>query len=663
MAVFTPFTRYLFGRLIIQGLLVLGIVIFGFLLVRDQVMRWDLTEDQRFTISESSYRLAQELEDPLTIRAYFSAEVPPRYEPLQQQVFDILAEYEAHSGGRIRVERFDPDDSKAAKDEAENYNIRFTQLPVYGGTSMQVVNLYGAIVMLYRDRASEVIDIASRYPQGYEGLSVLEYEISSRIWQLTHERPTLGLAGYIAVEPPAQFPGAPPRGPAQPEFEGLRRLLGEAFEIEDVDLKNDALDPTEIPLLLLVRPKDFTDVEIFRLDQYLMKGGRVLMFVTQGTIQPSRWERGKTVQKLEFQAPFKYQKFSTGLDAWLEHNGVQVPNEFVLQAQNANPYPVPRLLDQRTAVESYEPNWFWPQIASSVKGAINQDNPAVSSLRAVTLLWAHPIDLLESKLGSDLKATVLVRSHAAESWRWGNLSKVDFRELHPRNDLPDPDERKSSPLVVAVEGTFGSYFADRPVPPSLLEESGDAESATTNKEAEGEGEDEEPSAPKGPEVIKRSLEASQLVVVGNAFFISDAVLGPRADDRSRQGTLLAFNLVDWLARSKDLIALRAKRFTTRTLVERDFEDAETAIQERYDASNKTRRHGPGQDRVRGGQGAAQGGAQARPLAQQRPARRGGAGPGVADPDPAGRPACPAALDPDGGGAEEPHDAGGGVNRR
>jgi ABC-type uncharacterized transport system involved in gliding motility auxiliary subunit len=580
MAISNPFTRYLFGRLVLQGLLVLGIVIFGFLLVRDQVLRWDLTEDKRYTISDASYRLADELEDPLTIRAYFSAEVPPLYEPLQRQVFDILAEYEAHSGGKIRVERYDPDESKAARDEAENYNIRFTQLPVQGGTSLQVVNLYGAIVLLYRDRASEVIDIASRYRQGYEGLSVLEYEISSRIWQLSNERPTLGLTGYLAVEPPSRFPGAPPQGPARPEFEGLRRLLGEAFEIEDVDLKSAAPDPGEIPLLLIVRPKEFSDVEIFRLDQYLMKGGRVLMFVTQGTVSQQMWGQGKTAQQLAFKAPFQYQPFPTGLDAWLEHHGLRVPNEFVLHAQNAYQIGVPRILDERFAIESYEPNWFWPQISSSVEGALSKDNPAIQSLRGVTLLWAHPIDVLETKLGADLTSTVLVRSHKAESWRWKDLSKVDYRSLNPRNDLADPDERKASPLAVAVEGRFSSYFAERPVPPSLIE-------ADSGAEGEEKAEGEE-AAPKGPEVVKQSVDSTQLVVVGNSFFISDLVLGgQRADDRARQATLLAFNLVDWLARSKELIALRAKRYTTRALVEKDFEDEIEKIQARYDASNKT----------------------------------------------------------------------------
>ena len=67
-------------------------------------------------------------------------------------------------------------------------------------------------------------------------------------------------------------------------FTSLRRILGEAAEIESVDLKQEALDPKKIPLLLVVRPKGFTDVETFRLDQYLMKGGRVIMFVSQGEI-------------------------------------------------------------------------------------------------------------------------------------------------------------------------------------------------------------------------------------------------------------------------------------------------------------------------------------------------------------------------------------------
>ena len=84
-----------------------------------------------------------------------------------------------------------------------------------------MLRVWGGIVLVYRDRNSEVVDFASRYAQGYEGLSALEYEISSKIWQLSHERPTVGLTGYLSSVAPPMGPGRPQQ---QPKFTSLRRV-------------------------------------------------------------------------------------------------------------------------------------------------------------------------------------------------------------------------------------------------------------------------------------------------------------------------------------------------------------------------------------------------------------------------------------------------------
>jgi ABC-type uncharacterized transport system involved in gliding motility auxiliary subunit len=588
------FVSYVVNRVIVQTVLVLGIVVFGFLLVNNWVFRIDLTEDQRFSISEASHELAASIQDPLTIRAYFSDNIPERIRPFQRQVFDILSEYEAHGGGNIKIERHDPLSSSTAASEAQNYNVRPIELRVYEATEATALQVYGSIVLVYRDRASEVIDIAQRYPQGFEGLSVLEYEISSKIWQLTHERPKLGLTGFL--ERPGGQPGMPPQfgggGRPRPEFTQLRRLLGEAFDVEEIDLSEEGLDPKEVPLLVVVRPKEFSDVEVFRLDQYLMKGGRVLLFVTQGLIDQTPWGKPK----------FTFTPFKTGLDQWLEHHGLRVPNEFVCQYGNAIPIDVETVTNigfgpMRAIVR--KENWFWPVIGA--EGALNQDNPAVQTLKQVVMLWPHPVDVLSSKLG-DKRADILVQSHADESWRWKEIARVDRRHL-TKADIPSASDFVGSPVAVAVEGVFGSYFDQTPVPPSLTEPAdeeeagaeqdegaeeekdepaeekteGAEEEKTEGDEAEKAEDAEEPKKAKGPEVIKKSVESTQLVVVGNSFFISDPWLQPQFAERG----LLALNLVDWLARSKALIALRAKRFTNRALVDEAYKDDLDGLKEKF----------------------------------------------------------------------------------
>ncbi|MHC4547539.1 MAG: Gldg family protein [Planctomycetota bacterium] len=654
-----PFLSYLLSRVVVQTVLVLAIVVFGFLLVDNYVVRWDLTEDRRFSISDASHELAASLEDPLTIRAYFSDNIPERIQPFQRQVFDILSEYEAHGGGRIKIERHDPNESSAAASEASNYGVRPIELHVYGATEASALQVYGSIVLIYRDKSSEVINIAERYPQGFEGLSVLEYEISSKIWELTHDKPKLGLTGHL--ERPGGRPGMPPQfggGQPRPEFTQLRRMLGEAFEVEELDLDQEEPDPETVPLLLVVRPREFSDVAVFRLDQYLMKGGRVLMFVTQGLIDETPWG----------QRQFTYTPFKTGLDGWLEHQGLRVPNEFVCQLGNAIPIRIETVQDlgfgpMKVIVPAA--NWFWPVFGA--EDAIDRNNPATQTLKSVALLWPHPVDILSNKLG-DKTASTLVRSHENESWRWKETARIDRRHLG-RADAPSPSDFTSSAVAVALEGTFRSYFADKPVPPSLTrapdeeeapadddaagdekdeagggeeeegekeaEEAGDEEEAEEageeeaeeageeeaeeagEEEAEEAGEEEkadeaeeeegseeageeegseeageeggteqrgdeeeaEASKPaKGPDVVEASREPTQLVVVGNAFFISDLWLDPRQADR----VLLALNLVDWLARSKALIALRAKRYANRALIDEDYKKDLESLRQRFD---------------------------------------------------------------------------------
>jgi ABC-type uncharacterized transport system involved in gliding motility auxiliary subunit len=582
MAQRKQFVSYLVNRFAVQTVLVIAIVVFGFLAVDEMVVRWDLTQDHRFSLSPASHEIAASLEDPLTIRAYFSNNIPERLVPLQRQVFDVLDEYEAHGDGKVKVERYDPIESRAAENEAETYGIRPVLLSVHEATQSSNIQVFGSIVLLYRDRTSEVINIAERYGGGYEGLSILEYEITSTIWQLTHDKPKLGLCGHLASQPAPQFPGMPPRGQPRPQFTGLRRLLGDAFEVEEVDLDQEEPKPSEMPLLLVVRPKEFSDVAVFRLDQYLCKGGRVLMFITEGEISEGPAPPGSRQR-----SQFTYKHFKTGLDKWLAHNGLRVPNEFVLHRRNAPEIPVVQVMDVpnvgRVVGPFPEPNWFWPLFG--LEGTFDEGNPAVQNLRGVTLFWPHPVDVLEDKLDGKT-ATVLMRSHEKESWRWKDTNRIDRRHLDGQLDAPDPSEFMSSPVAVAVEGRFHSYFADKPVPPSLTGDGEDDEEAP--EDGEGDGKEKNEEEPRTPDVVEES-PPTQLVVVGNSFFISDFLLGgQQADDRSKLAGLLAFNLVDWLARSKELIALRAKKYTNRALKDPDFDDDMDTLKEEYENQEITK---------------------------------------------------------------------------
>ncbi len=578
MAKQSKFFSYLLNRVGIQSLLVIAVVVFGFLVVDGMVVRHDLTEDARFSISASSHKLANSIEDPLTIRAFFSDNIPEYIVPMQRLVFDVLAEYEAHGNGKIKIERINPLESTQAAAEAREYGVRPIQLRVQDGVDLSALEVFGSIALIYRDQKAEIIDIAKRYPQGYEGLSVLEYEISSKIWQLINDKPTIGLCGYLASTPPQQ--GMPGRGgQPRPEFEGLRRFLGEEFVVQNVNLREEEPDAGKIPLLLVVRPKEFSDVETYRLDQYLMKGGRVLMFVTQGEVQPSYPPPGSRQRGL-----YRYTPFSTGLDKWLEHHGLRIPNEFVVQSGHAYPTEIFAIREipgfGRTGVYEQKANWFWPVF--SLDDSINKDNPATQTLSRVIMLWPHPIDVLDDNLDGKT-ATVLLQSHNKESWRWKDKNRIDRRHLTVK-DVPPRAAMQRSPVAVALEGKFTSYYADNAVPPSL-----GAKKPGEKPDENPDGKPKNKEEKSGPEVVKASTTSTQLVVIGNAIVISDNVLGgQQANENSKGAALLAFNLVDWLARSKDLIALRAKKYNDRRLEDPDYKERKESLDERAENQEITR---------------------------------------------------------------------------
>ena len=563
-----PFGPYLVQKVIIRTLLVIGIVVFGGMSVDRLRWRKDLTEDQRYTISEASHRFAAALDDQLTIKAYFTEkDLSAQIVPLYEQVMDVLEEYETASNGKIKLERYDPSESTAAKNAAEGYGIRPVKLMLWEQTARKTFNAWGSIVLIYQDKQSQVLNIASRYPDGYEGLSGLEYEISSRIWQLDNDKPTLGITGYLASTPRPN-PRNPMGGRPQPEFTLVRRVLGDAFRIDDVDLNQVEPDPAKIPCLLVVRPKEFNDVQKFRLDQYLMKGGRLIFFVTQGELAAGMMGSGMQLR------PFK-----TGLDDWFAFQGVRIPPEIVMHASSALPQQVRQNIGGGLVSVVDVPNPFRPVISRTMENCISKDNPAVQPLRQIPFYYPHPVELLEGKLTPEVNATVLVRSDERQSWRWKKLQTVGLEEAirDIRSGQGAPTSFYSSNLIIALDGQFKSFYADKPVPPSIAG-------------AEDEDDANDGEKKKAPEVIKQSVKTT-VVVVGSAFSISDgALMDPRSRGVSATGreiAQVAFNLVDWLARAPELIKMRQKSFAKRELVN-EVEATVTELDEEFQSGKITR---------------------------------------------------------------------------
>ena len=127
--------------LILTVLLVgLNLVALNYLISGWSGARLDLTEEGVFSISPSTRRILNSLDEDLTIYAYFSDRTHPKLAPLVPQIVDLLEEYRSVSGGRVGLEIIDPgEDEDAEQEAADRFGVRSTpfQLSPLGGTQME----------------------------------------------------------------------------------------------------------------------------------------------------------------------------------------------------------------------------------------------------------------------------------------------------------------------------------------------------------------------------------------------------------------------------------------------------------------------------------------------------------------------------------------------
>ena len=115
--------------------------------------RFDLTQNKDYSISKVSKNTVADLKDIVSIKAYFSANLPAQYINLRQEVSDILEEYGSYSGGKVRFEFIDPGDDQALEQELYLAGIPQLQFNVLEKDKYQVVNGYLGLLIQYGEKS------------------------------------------------------------------------------------------------------------------------------------------------------------------------------------------------------------------------------------------------------------------------------------------------------------------------------------------------------------------------------------------------------------------------------------------------------------------------------------------------------------------------------
>jgi ABC-2 type transport system permease protein len=339
----------------------------------------------------------------------------------------------------------------------------------------------------------------------------------------------------------------PPQPP--PEFQEIERRLAEEYAVEPVSLDAEGGVPATVDTLLVIRPQGLGEEEVFALDQYLMRGGRVVLCV--GRYKADLSGAGLNVTPVE-----------TGVEDWLATWGVTVEDTLVLDDRN-QPLPIPER--RRTAFGvvrtwAFEP---YPYLIEVVDDGI-ADTRVAGRVDALGIYWGSPVSA-EPPEQSGVESRVLLRS-SERSWTSADLTRVD------RVGYTVPEEGLGSrPLAVALSGRFESAFAGEGAPAN------DAEKSAEGGAAEGAAEATEERI---SDVVLESSPDTHLVVIGNAEFLSDfvaRVLGPLDGGYFEQNLDYVRNVIDWVNLDSDLASIRARDSAPRKIVRLE-RDAELSIE-------------------------------------------------------------------------------------
>jgi ABC-type uncharacterized transport system involved in gliding motility auxiliary subunit len=228
-------------------------------------LRADFTQEKLFTLSAGTRNMLAKIEEPVTLRLYVSERLVreiPSYGVYAARVRELLEEYRAAANGKLRLQVIDPQPFSDEEDRAVAMGLQ--GVPVNQAGEQVYFGLAGS------NSADKEAVIPFLQP---ERERFLEYDLTKMIFELvTTKKKIVGLLSTLPLQ--GQFMG--PRVPPQPW--AIYDQLGQFFEIQRID-RDATVIPESVNVLMLVHPRDLPEPTLYAIDQFVLRGGRVLAFV------------------------------------------------------------------------------------------------------------------------------------------------------------------------------------------------------------------------------------------------------------------------------------------------------------------------------------------------------------------------------------------------
>ena len=230
--------------------------------------RLDLTQTGAFTLAKGTKNIIAKIQDPITLKFFYSKKVAADYAQINAyagRVHDLLEEYAARSHGKIILEDVDAEPFTPAEDEASADGL--SGAPTESGDTV-----YFGLVGSNTIAGREIVPFFSQDREPY-----LEYDITSLIYRLsTPQKPVLGIITSLPLDTGAGGMMAAMQGQSQPFM--IYQELNQTYTTKMLDPGFTSI-PRDIGVLMIAHPGNLTPQQNYAIDQFVLGGGRALVFV------------------------------------------------------------------------------------------------------------------------------------------------------------------------------------------------------------------------------------------------------------------------------------------------------------------------------------------------------------------------------------------------
>ena len=375
------------------ALLFVGLVALSAALFRGA--RLDLTEHHQYTLSAGTLKILARVPEPIKLKLFYSekaAQSQPQFRVFAQRVRELLEEVSARSGGKVSLQVVDPEPFSDAEDKAASYGLQGVPLGGSGDT------LYFGLVGSNSTDGETVMPFIQPAKEAF-----LEYDIAKMLSTLSvSSKPVLAVLSDLPTGPGFD----PLSGQPRPGWV-MDRQLGEFFDIRRLQAGPDSIAP-DVNLLMVIHPKAISEDTQYAIDQFVLRGGHLLVFVdpdAESDPNGNSLDPAQAAQTRASDLPILFRAWGIGYD----------PSKVVLDAQNAlqvQPDPSQPPVRQLAILGLHKPSMNQHDVVTADLETLNLSSAGALTLKANATLTLEP--LLQSSSNAMLAQAAAVRAATSD---------------------------------------------------------------------------------------------------------------------------------------------------------------------------------------------------------------------------------------------------------